>query len=90
MAKTLTAAEIIALKELFRLFDTDNSGTITIDELKVGLEKNGARTAFHELEHLMKSIDMVGPDTRGSFSAQLQHLRVYKRDELSGYGYTTA
>ena len=24
-----------------------------------------------------------------SFSAQLEHLRVYKRDELSGYGYTT-
>ena len=25
-----------------------------------------------------------------SLSAQLEHLRVYKRDELSGYGYTTA
>ena len=25
-----------------------------------------------------------------SFSAQLEHLRVYKRDELSGHGYTAA
>ena len=32
----------------------------------------------------------AAPYTSLLFSAQLEHLRVYERDELSGYGYTTA
>ena len=48
--------EIAGLKELFHRFDTDHSGTITFDELRVGLEKTGARTASDELLLLMQSL----------------------------------
>ena len=41
-------------------FDTDKNGTITIDELKKGLEKKGAGATSNELTELMKSMDVDG------------------------------
>lgn len=39
MAEILSEEEIAGLKEMFKMIDTDNSGNITVEELKVGLEK---------------------------------------------------
>ena len=35
MARCLSSEEISGLRQLFKTIDTDNSGTITVDELKV-------------------------------------------------------
>jgi len=60
MAKTLSAEEIMGLKEMFKTFDTDKSGTITIEELSKGLQKKGANATMEELRKLMESIDVDG------------------------------
>ena len=36
VARCLSSEEISGLRQLFKTIDTDNSGTITVDELKVG------------------------------------------------------
>jgi len=60
MARTLTSEEITGLKEMFSAFDTDKSGTITIDELQKGLTKKGASATLVELTALMQSMDVDG------------------------------
>ena len=60
MAKTLTKEEITGLKEMFTMFDTDKSGTITIGELQKGLASKGATATSTEITELMKSMDMDG------------------------------
>jgi len=37
VARCLSSEEISGLRQLFKTIDTDNSGTITVDELKVAL-----------------------------------------------------
>lgn len=41
IAESMSEEEIGGLKELFKMIDTDNSGTITFDELKDGLKRMG-------------------------------------------------
>ncbi|PHU25555.1 Calcium-dependent protein kinase 3 [Capsicum chinense] len=43
IAENLFKEEIIVLKEIFKSIDTDNSGTITFEELKAGLTKIGTK-----------------------------------------------
>ena len=60
MAKTLTNEEISGMKQMFKQFDKDNSGTITINELQKGSEKKGAAATTAELEQMLKSMDVDG------------------------------
>lgn len=60
MARTMTSDEVAGLKELFKSFDTDNSGTISIDELRQGLKVKAAGPAMEELRAIMKTIDIDG------------------------------
>lgn len=60
MAKTMTSDEVAGLKELFKSFDTDGSGTISIDELRQGLKLKSAGPAMDELRAIMKTIDIDG------------------------------
>jgi calcium-dependent protein kinase len=60
MARTMTTEEVAGLKELFKSFDTDNSGTISIDELRQGLKVKHAGPAMEELKAIMKTIDIDG------------------------------
>ncbi|KAJ6698499.1 SERINE/THREONINE-PROTEIN KINASE [Salix purpurea] len=41
IAESLSEEEIAGLKEMFKMIDADNSGHITLEELKTGLEKVG-------------------------------------------------
>ena len=41
VAKTMSQDQIQGLKELFKSIDRDNSGTITVEELRVALQANG-------------------------------------------------
>lgn len=46
----------MGLKEMFRGMDTDNSGTITLEELKQGLAKQGTKLSEYEVKQLMQAV----------------------------------
>ncbi|RWV86814.1 hypothetical protein GW17_00051251, partial [Ensete ventricosum] len=59
IAESLSEDEIMGLKEMFKLIDTDNSGTITFEELKAGLPKLGnlgIKISESEVRQLMEAI----------------------------------
>lgn len=58
IAETLSPEEIAGLKEMFKMIDTDNSGQITFDELKVGLKKFGANLKESEIYDLMHAVSI--------------------------------
>jgi calcium-dependent protein kinase len=41
---------------MFQNIDTDNSGTITLDELKQGLAKQGTKLSEQEVLQLMEAV----------------------------------
>ena len=86
MAKTLSKEEIAGLKDLFRQFDTDNSGTITVDELRKGLDKTGAVTAADEIASLMQSLDADGSgllDYEEFIAAMLSMTKMASQDNIA-------
>ncbi|CAD6258445.1 unnamed protein product [Miscanthus lutarioriparius] len=60
IAGCLSEEEITGLKEMFKNIDKDNSGTITLDELKHGLAKHGPKLSDSEMEQLMEAADADG------------------------------
>lgn len=46
----------MGLKEMFRSLDTDNSGTITLDELRSGLPKLGTKISESEIRQIMEAV----------------------------------
>lgn len=56
IAENLSEEEIMGLKEMFKSMDTDNSGTITFEELKAGLPKLGTRLSESEVKQLMEAV----------------------------------
>lgn len=56
IAENLSEEEIAGLKEMFKMIDTDNSGQITLEELKNGLERVGAALKDSELHWLMQAV----------------------------------
>ncbi|CAM8989194.1 unnamed protein product [Rhodiola kirilowii] len=83
IAEKLSEEEIGGLKELFKMIDTDNSGTITFEELKEGLKKVGSQLRESEIKALMDAADI---DNSGSidyteFIAATLHLNKIEREE---------
>ncbi|EPS65220.1 hypothetical protein M569_09555, partial [Genlisea aurea] len=60
IAESLSEEEIIGLKEIFKSMDTDNSGTLTFEELKVGLPKLGTKLSEKEVREFMEAADVDG------------------------------
>ncbi|PKA64033.1 Calcium-dependent protein kinase 1 [Apostasia shenzhenica] len=101
IAESLSEEEIAGLKELFKMIDTDNSGQITFEELKTGLERVGANLMESEISVLMEAadIDNSGTIDYGEFIAATMHLnKAEKEDNLfaafqyfdkDGSGYIT-
>lgn len=56
IAGCLSEEEIRGLKEMFKGMDTDNSGTITLEELKQGLAKQGTKLSEYEVKQLMEAV----------------------------------
>ena len=56
IAESLSEEEIGGLRELFKMIDADNSGTITFDELKDGLKRVGSELTEHEIQALMDAV----------------------------------
>ncbi|CAL4919450.1 unnamed protein product [Urochloa decumbens] len=102
IAENLSEDEIAGLKEMFKMIDTDNSGHITFEELKVGLKKVGANLQESEIHALMQAADVDNSGTidYGEFIAATLHLnKVEREDHLfaafqyfdkDGSGYITA
>ncbi|RLN42826.1 hypothetical protein C2845_PM01G24200 [Panicum miliaceum] len=102
IAENLSEDEIAGLKEMFKMIDTDNSGSITFEELKVGLKKVGANLQESEIQALMQAADVDNSGTidYGEFIAATLHLnKVEREDHLfaafqyfdkDGSGYITA
>jgi calcium-dependent protein kinase len=60
IAGCLSEEEIRGLKEMFKSMDADNSGTITVDELRRGLSKEGTKLTEAEVEQLMEAVSLAG------------------------------
>ncbi|KAF3638394.1 Calcium-dependent protein kinase 1 [Capsicum annuum] len=55
IAENLSGEEIAGLKQMFKMIDADNSGHITLEELKKGLEKVGSHLKDSEINILMQA-----------------------------------
>ncbi|XP_073302773.1 calcium-dependent protein kinase 15-like isoform X2 [Primulina huaijiensis] len=85
IAENLSEEEIIGLKEMFKSMDTDNSGTITFEELKAGLPKLGTKLSESEARQLMEAADVDGNGTIDyiEFITATMHMnRVEREDHL--------
>ncbi|KAL2902744.1 Calcium-dependent protein kinase 1 [Bienertia sinuspersici] len=75
IAENLSEEEIMGLKEMFKSMDTDNSGTITYEELKAGLPKLGTKLSESEVRQLMDAmIDTIN----GNVEVQMSMKESYK------------
>lgn len=72
IAERLSEEEIGGLKELFKMIDTDNSGTITFEELKEGLRKVGSELMESEIKTLMDAV------TKFSLCGDSNHFGTFK------------
>eukprot|EP00271_Cylindrocystis_brebissonii_P017021 TRINITY_DN424_c0_g1_i1.p1 TRINITY_DN424_c0_g1~~TRINITY_DN424_c0_g1_i1.p1 ORF type:complete len:537 (+),score=138.81 TRINITY_DN424_c0_g1_i1:1054-2664(+) len=85
IADSLQEEEIAGLKEMFKMMDADGSGTITLQELKEGLIKIGARVTEAELNRIMSEtdIDHSGMIEYREFLAATLHLsKITKQENL--------
>lgn len=83
IAESLSEEEIGGLKQLFRMIDTDNSGTITLEELKQGLKRVGSNLMESEIQDLMNAADTDNSGTieYGEFLAATLHMNKMEREE---------
>ncbi|KAK2454587.1 calcium-dependent protein kinase [Trifolium repens] len=83
IAENLSEDEIAGLREMFKMIDTDNSGQITFEELKVGLKKFGANLNESEIYDLMQAADVDNSGTidYGEFIAATLHLNKIDRED---------
>ncbi|URE33872.1 calcium-dependent protein kinase [Musa troglodytarum] len=78
IAESLSEDEIMGLKEMFKSIDTDNSGTITYEELKAGLPKLGnlgIKISESEVRQLMEAVCL----------GYRSHFRVNNRYATEGF-----
>ncbi|RZC93214.1 hypothetical protein C5167_029191 [Papaver somniferum] len=83
IAEHLSIEEVEVIRDMFKLMDTDNSGKITYEELKAGLQKVGSQLAEPEMKMLMEVADVDGNGTLdyGEFVTVTIHLQKMENDE---------
>lgn len=74
IAESLSEEEIKGLKQTFKNMDTDNSGSITYEELKAGLTKLGSKLTESEITALMDAVRTL--TLPPSLSLSLTHNRL--------------
>ncbi|XP_041991079.1 calcium-dependent protein kinase 2-like [Salvia splendens] len=83
IAQSLSTEEIKGLKATFMNIDTDNSGSITYEELKSGLARLGSKLSEFEVKQLMEAADVDGNGTIDyeEFITATMHRHKLERDE---------
>ncbi|KAJ6825289.1 calcium-dependent protein kinase 10-like isoform X1 [Iris pallida] len=83
IAENLSEDEIAGLKQMFKMIDTDNSGQITFEELKAGMQRVGANLKESEIYALMQAADVDNSGTidYGEFIAATLHLNKIERED---------
>ncbi|KAF3631720.1 calcium-dependent protein kinase isoform X1 [Capsicum chacoense] len=83
IAENLSEEEIKGLKSMFANMDTDNSGTITYEELKSGLARLGSKLSEAEVKQLMEAADVDGNGTIDyiEFVTATMHRHRLERDD---------
>ncbi|KZV44448.1 calcium-dependent protein kinase 34-like [Dorcoceras hygrometricum] len=83
IAGCLSEEEIMGLKEMFKSMDVDTSGTITLEELKQGLAKQGTKLTEYEVKQLMEAADADGNGTIDyeEFITATMHINRMDREE---------
>ncbi|CAN0915636.1 Calcium-dependent protein kinase 9 [Linum grandiflorum] len=83
IAENLSKDEIQGLKAMFANIDTDNSGTITNEELRSGLARLGSKLSEAEVKQLMDAADVDGNGTIDyiEFITATMHRHRLERDE---------
>lgn len=83
IAENLSEEEIKGLKQMFANMDTDNSGSITYEELKTGLAKLGSKLSEFEVKQLMDAADVDGNGTIDyiEFITATMHRHKLEREE---------
>ncbi|PIN11173.1 Ca2+/calmodulin-dependent protein kinase, EF-Hand protein superfamily [Handroanthus impetiginosus] len=83
IAENLSAEEIQGMKAMFANMDTDNSGTITYEELKAGLARLGSKLTEAEVRQLMDAADVDGNGSIDytEFITATMHRHRIERDE---------
>ncbi|OWM73544.1 calcium-dependent protein kinase 34-like [Punica granatum] len=83
IAGCLSEEEIRGLKEMFKGMDIDNSGTITLEELKQGLSKQGTKLSEYEVKQLMEAADADGNGAidYDEFITATMHMNRMDREE---------
>ncbi len=83
LVKHLKKEELEGLKKLFIEMDVDKSGTITVDELRLGLDQHGAHLAKSEVEALVDSLDLDGTHSLSyeEFLAATVHMQKLESEE---------
>ncbi|CAF2144780.1 unnamed protein product [Brassica napus] len=83
VAEKLSEEEIGGLKELFKMIDRDNSGTITFEELKDCIRRVGSELVESEIQELLQAadVDESGTIDYGEFLAATIHLNKLEREE---------
>ncbi|KAG9151527.1 hypothetical protein Leryth_027055 [Lithospermum erythrorhizon] len=83
IAENLSEEEIKGLKSMFTNIDTDQSGTITYEELKSGLACLGSKLSEAEVKQLMEAADVDGNGSIDyiEFITATMHRHRLERDE---------
>ncbi|KAL0418452.1 UNVERIFIED_CONTAM: Calcium-dependent protein kinase [Sesamum radiatum] len=83
IAGCLSEEEIIGLKEMFKSMDSDGNGTITLEELRQGLAKQGTKLSEYEVKQLMEAADADGNGTIDyeEFITATMHMNRMDREE---------
>ncbi|GLT90824.1 hypothetical protein SLE2022_087410 [Rubroshorea leprosula] len=83
IAENLSEEEIMGLKEMFKSMDTDNSGTVTLEELKAGFPKLGTKLSESEVRQLLDAADVDGNGTIDyiEFITATMHMNRMERED---------
>lgn len=73
----------MGLKQMFKGMDSDNSGTITLEELKQGLAKQGTKLSEYEVQQLMEAVSH--PKVNNNISCFEQINRYHLLNRVSEY-----
>ncbi len=83
IAESLSEEEITGLKEMFKMMDSDYSGSISFEELKEGLKKVGSILIEEDIRQLMDAadVDQNGTIDYGEFLAATLNLDKIEQEE---------